>query len=652
MKYLSLMFLFFMLNFTSQAQNRTDSLEMHLKNHFKEDTARVRLLHDICREYIDLDNQKLEQYAKVMLRLSEKINYNAGKADALNFLGVVKDIDSDYAKALAYYSKALVLAKKSKSERTIASVNNNIGLIKWKTGDLKQALSYFFDALKQAEKIGSIKLQGNISSNIGLVLQDLKRYNEALEWQKKALAIRLKKKDDYGLASTYTNLATIYSFLAKPDSSIIYQKKAISLQKEIKDNYGLGISYLNLGAEYKILKQNQEALKYYLLSKNIRESIDDELGLSFTYMSLATVYNNLGDNNKAIYYGEKSLAIAKKIKSDERIAENSKGLADIYRETGNLTKAFNLLQQYTSYHEKVFDQEMNRKVSELNVKYEVENKNLMLKQNKLVMQNQFLTIKRNNWMIFSGIAIFLVSGLLVYLLYTRYQTKQQTILQNEILVQQDLATKAVIEAEENERVRIANDLHDGIGQLFSTVKMNLSGIEDQLSFQDDRTRYNFENTLQLVDESCREVRNISHQMAPNILLKTGLVSAIRDFILKVDEHRLKINLEVDGLSERLELHTETVLFRVIQESVNNVIKHAKATLLDIQLVKDEEGLSVMIEDNGQGFNLSRLNKFEGMGLRNMRTRVEYLKGKIDFDSSEGKGTVVSIWLPVTDSKLS
>ena len=219
-------------------------------------------------------------------------------------------------------------------------------------------------------------------------------------------------------------------------------------------------------------------------------------------------------------------------------------------------------------------------------------------------------------------------------------------MQRAIITQQDLATQAILEAEENERRRIAGELHDGLGQMFSTVKLNLSGVEPFADFRDEAARQSFANTLALVDESCREVRSISHQMAPNALLKSGLVSAIRDFIRQVDQRSLTINLDVQGLTGRLAPNTEAVLYRVLQEIVNNVIKHARASRLDIQLVKDADGLSVMVEDDGVGFVAARTQlAADGMGLKNIGSRVAFLKGSVDFDSSPGNGTVVSVWVP-------
>ncbi|RYF86606.1 MAG: sensor histidine kinase, partial [Chitinophagaceae bacterium] len=189
-------------------------------------------------------------------------------------------------------------------------------------------------------------------------------------------------------------------------------------------------------------------------------------------------------------------------------------------------------------------------------------------------------------------------------------------------------------------------LHDGLGQLFSAVKMNLSGISDHLQFKDDHSKEMFNKTLDMVDESCREVRVISHQMAPNVLLKSGLSAAIRDFISKIDARKLKINLETFGLQERLSQNTEAVLYRVVQESVNNVIKHSGASSLDIQLTKDEEGINAMIEDNGKGFDTHGNGHTAGMGMKNIRSRVDYLKGTVDFSSEPGRGTLVAIHIPL------
>ena len=209
-----------------------------------------------------------------------------------------------------------------------------------------------------------------------------------------------------------------------------------------------------------------------------------------------------------------------------------------------------------------------------------------------------------------------------------------------------MSAKAIIEAEERERKRIAGDLHDGVGQLCSAIKMNLSGLSSQVTFKDKEAVLAYEKTLAITDEACKEVRSISHQMMPNILLKSGLTIAVRDFLDKIDARRIQVQLDTFGLNERLDSNTETVLYRVIQETVNNVIKHARGNKLYITLGKDEEGINATIEDNGIGFDVHDKDQFDGIGLKNIASRVEFLKGKVEFDSAPGRGTVVNVWIPL------
>jgi signal transduction histidine kinase len=182
--------------------------------------------------------------------------------------------------------------------------------------------------------------------------------------------------------------------------------------------------------------------------------------------------------------------------------------------------------------------------------------------------------------------------------------------------------------------------------MMSAAKMNLSVFENEIAFKNEQQRRSFENVIGLVDDSCREIRSVSHQMMPNALLKSGLVSAVKEFIDKLDSRIIKISLHAEGLNERIDHNMETVLYRVIQECVNNVLKHSGASHLDISLLKDADGISATIEDNGKGFDSADKNNFEGIGLKNIISRIAYLKGTIDFDSSPGKGTLVAIHVPL------
>jgi len=235
--------------------------------------------------------------------------------------------------------------------------------------------------------------------------------------------------------------------------------------------------------------------------------------------------------------------------------------------------------------------EYQHQLAELNSRIEIAEKEKIFQQqqNRIRMQNY----------LFIGIGgLMLLSALLVHSHYRRYKLRQESILKTALMKQHEHAVKAVIEAEENERQRIAQDLHDGVGQMMSAAKMNLSAFESEIDFQNQEQKNSLHNIIQLVDESCKEIRSVSHQMMPNALLKSGLASAVKEFLDKIDNRIIKINLHTEGLQERLDSNTETVLYRVIQECVNNVIKHSGANNLDISLIKDADGIAATVEDNG------------------------------------------------------
>jgi len=149
-----------------------------------------------------------------------------------------------------------------------------------------------------------------------------------------------------------------------------------------------------------------------------------------------------------------------------------------------------------------------------------------------------------------------------------------------------------------------------------------------------------------VDESGLEVRTVSHVMMPNTFLKNNLGDAIREVTGTLNQKDLRVVVYTEGLDQRLDSNIETMLYRVVQECVNNTIKHASASTLDISLIRDKDGISGTIEDNGKGFDATDSEKLKGIGIKNISSRIEYLKGTVDFDSAPGRGTVVALHIPL------
>jgi signal transduction histidine kinase len=241
--------------------------------------------------------------------------------------------------------------------------------------------------------------------------------------------------------------------------------------------------------------------------------------------------------------------------------------------------------------------------------------------------------------------ILTLSGLVLFISYKRKQARLKMQTETELARQKELRSKAVIEAEEKERTRLVLDLHDGVGQILSAAKLNLSGLESKLKLQDPEQLTLLANALELVNDSVKEVRAVSHTVMSDTLIRYGLAEAVREFISNVSfSHRLKIDFRIVGLERRLDVTAEIILYRVIQEAVFNTLKHAKANRMGIQLVRHDNELTVMVEDNGIGFNTTDISG--GIGLKNMVSRVEFLNGQVNFDSTPGQGTTVVIEVPV------
>ena len=320
-------------------------------------------------------------------------------------------------------------------------------------------------------------------------------------------------------------------------------------------------------------------------------------------------------------------------------------LAIIAEQQGMFKEAYELHLASTKIKDSLFQKDKTALISDYQIRYETEKKEDQIKSLSQENTIQSLKIKQRNFGLTIAAFVIIGGAFSSYLLYSRKKIKAEARLQSEINKQQEETTKAILSAEENERGRIAAELHDGVGQLLSTALMNMNGLVEKLNYQSEDEKEKAQNTLVLMNESYDEMRSISHQMMPNALIKAGLTSAIKDFVNKIDKDKIKVSLDIIGLNTRLEQQVEAVLYRVIQETVNNVIKHAQATKLAIQFLKDEDGVSITIEDNGKGFDLNTLNNSNGIGLKNMTSRITFLKGTIDFNSNPTKGTLVAIHIP-------
>nr|WP_256259885.1 sensor histidine kinase [Winogradskyella luteola] len=200
----------------------------------------------------------------------------------------------------------------------------------------------------------------------------------------------------------------------------------------------------------------------------------------------------------------------------------------------------------------------------------------------------------------------------------------------------------MIEGQEKERQRIANDLHDDLGGLMATVKLHFNALKDKDSPE------LYEKTNNLIEEAYQKVRSVAHAKNSGVIAKQGLLKAVRHMAEKISaSNEIQIDVLDHGLDNRLENSLELTSFRIIQELITNVIKHAEASEATIHLTNHEDSINIMVEDNGKGFNPSQVTKTKkGMGISSIDKRVEHLDGKLTIESEKNKGTTVIIDIPL------
>ena len=208
--------------------------------------------------------------------------------------------------------------------------------------------------------------------------------------------------------------------------------------------------------------------------------------------------------------------------------------------------------------------------------------------------------------------------------------------------------KAMLQGQEKERQRLAKEIHDGIGPLMSTLKLNIDAIKREFDVESEPTMQKFENIEQLVKDIASDIRGISHSLMPSALKDFGLVSTIEQLCHRINATKnLKVEFIFSGIKQRLNQGVELSLYRITQELINNAIKYAQAKTIVIQIIKHQQQITLTVEDDGVGFDKDQMTSFlqTGIGLQNIQTRVQLLKGIFTLDTYPGKGVIALIEIP-------
>ncbi len=597
MRALGLLFFLF-LSHQLLAQSLADSVIQR----YAQDSYKIDSCLKIAASIQNKDYSNCIRLCDEVIALAHQSNDKKSEADATFLKGLTSNYAGEYDQTLQYYLSAIKQFEEAKLPIGKAKVLNELGIFYRRQKQNSLSITCFKEAYELASKQNDKGVMGTAINNQGILAQDIGEHTKAIDYFAQAQAIYVDVKDSIGVSYTLDYASVSHAALHNYQLAIELQLKSLDIRLRYKDTNAASLSLYSL-AEYELLEHNIEASEKYLIE---------------------------------------CVTITERINYKDLTADCYKKLADLYSKMGRTQKAYDYHVKYSILNEDLFNEKRSKQINELQTKYETDKR---IQQIAILTKDNELKESRTRIVFIVFLGILLLIGLSAFAYFKILKSRKQKEIDDAIIIEKELRSKSIIEAEEKERLRIARDLHDGVAQTMTAAKMQLEHFMDSVE-EDDKLNTSLRNAFELIKDAAKEVRAVSHSMVPNALLKSGLVAAVRDFVQRMGTDKLNIHLIIHGLNDRLNEHVETVVFRVLQELVNNIIKHANATEITIQLLKEQQELSIMVEDNGKGFDINTLNEKAGIGLKNIESRVEYLNGHVHFDSSIGNGTTVMIDIPL------
>lgn len=645
--------------------------------------------------YVDKANQYFKQYNYDTSALYYDSAYlsaqKSGKTDLIAYYLLKKGTalrkarlrDSSYS----YLSKSKRLAAQNGFDTIEALSDIELGWFFKYNGLLDSAESYYNHALTIYKSIGDSVGIGLAKHTLSVLYQTYTDYETSLKYALESNRI-FKKFDNKGLyAKSLLNLGNIYDDLGEYDTAFSCYEACYSLSTEINEPRLAGKAAFNKGYMYLFWDRYEEAETAFLNAIKFCIQINDYKDLSLLYRNLSIVQKKLKKWSEAIISAVKSLFYAKKADNKEyefyavinmgvyyleieqyELTEKyyleafemaakynfKTGRQIIYRNLSNLYKATQDFEKAYEYHVKfknISDSITNEEKIYAREKYKAEYELMRYKdQNRIKeLEKKKIRFERN---LSYGIGAAMVFMLLVFVFFLRMRARKNRIIAAQKIQKLEdekklMAAQSVLVGQEKERERIARELHDGIGVLLSTASIHFSSVEAKA---DKKTSEMLKKANKLLKEAGHEVRQISHNMMPGVLSKFGLKEAIEDLFEEVDDAgEIEVDLDVVCRDdERLPENMEIMIYRIVQEMINNTLKYAKASNIFFHISRCEQEITMEYKDNGIGFNEAELPHGKNLGISGIRSRVEYLGGEIELHAKTGKGTRYLITIPLSE----
>ncbi|TVR40620.1 MAG: hypothetical protein EA392_03520 [Cryomorphaceae bacterium] len=565
-------------------------------------------------------------------------------------LGIIHYDRGQYELAIENFNQSLAFFEEQNDFGTAAQVLNALGVASRNMGDHRSSINYNHRALRLREKSGDRHGIGQSYVNLGLIHHDQNDYDRAMEYCLKGLSIfeELEAKQEIG--ETHVSIGDIAFKHGELDVALHHFEKSLAIYQEIGYRKGESTALHNIGLVNRDKGNRVFAMECFEKSIQISEELENFQRIAHPLTSMAMLLLDDGKYLQARALGEKALKHAENHGSIEQIRDAANQLYLTNKLLGDARSALEMHELYILMRDSLLSKDNIKQLAKFEFQYAYEKKALadslhyLAKEEASKLNHSILLAqKETERNLYASGGLFMI--FITFLFYQRKVNKNKLMLKEKEAAYQQELIHASIKSQEQERRRIAQDLHDEVGAMLSTIRLQLSAAATKLAHQDNPVI----PAVNMVDETITNVRRISKDLLPPTLEKFGLTHALNELADKVSEATgITIQKELPTQTTRMELERELALYRVIQEMMNNAMKHAEATTFNLRLKEENGNLHLTFSDNGKGFDINALQQSRsgqtGLGLKNLENRVGLAGGEMTLTSAPGKGTRIDIAL--------
>lgn len=596
-----------------------DSMELTLKNPKITNQQKLRLYDDLSWEYLTLNFAKSTSFARKGIIVAQQEKNQIMEATLMRNLGVAYYMDNRLDSAEIILKEAVVIAKESKDSSIEAAIYGALGNLYNVQNRYTTAIEYYNKALPIYELLGRIDKVYTIKANIGALYYNRRNYPQAEKYLLAAQTPAVEADDLPIQAQIAQNLSNIYFAISKPDEAYRWAEKAVVLCQEASDEYKEVLALTSLsGACHTYLKDNDLAMKYAVEALEKAKNIGLPNLISASLCNMAYVHYRNGHYHKALVTAQECIILVDSSYFEQLIAMNST-ILESYIQLNEKSKAEEAFHRVYELMTRQSNEQISQAIAEMEVQYETQKK-----EEKIVaLSNE----KQLLWAISISLMFVVILLITALILYNRYQRQKR--LHNEEQMKsfetqkQLLAAEWLLDGENRERFRLSRELHEGLGGLLTMAKLKLSQANAS------------EPALLLIDNAITEMRRVSSNLMPEMLGRFGLRPTLSEYC----KSSQSVDIHFYGDDLRYDPSIEMNLYRIACELINNALKHAEASQINIQLITEQDRISLIVEDNGKGFDISLS---EGNGLSNIKSRVSLMGATIDIFSTLNQGTEITI----------